>query len=167
MRKALAIAGQIVLYAAFAGFIALFSAWPQYHPLAPDQALIKLSFSHAGLLAQDCRRRSAEELAKLPPNMRAPMECPRERSPVRVQLALDGHTVAQRAVPPSGLAHDGASTLYERFVVPAGAHDLSVKFNDSVRVPGFNYAREQRIELRPLQVLVIDFNPQQGGILIQ
>ncbi len=167
MSSPLAIAGQALLYAAFAAFIAVFSAHPQYRNLASDQALIKLSFSHAGQLAQECRKRSAEELAKLPPNMRAPMECPRERSPVSVELALDGNTLARRSASPSGLSRDGASTLYERLPVAAGRHELSVKINDSVRISGFNYSREQRVQLQPGQVLVVDFNPEKGGILIQ
>jgi len=88
-------------------------------------------------------------------------------SPVIVELTLDGRLLARRVQHPSGLSHDGASTVYERFVVPAGEHDLSVKFNDSVRVSGYNYVRDEEVELRPGQVLVVDFNPQKGGILIQ
>jgi hypothetical protein len=167
MPKPLAIAGQVLLYAAFAGFIAVFSSYPRYSNLESDQALLKLSFTHAGQPAQDCRQRTPEELAKLAPNMRAPMQCERARSPVVVELSLDGRLLAHRVQRPSGLSHDGASTVYERFIVPAGEHDLSVKFNDSVRVPGYNYAREEELELRPGQVLVVDFNPQKGGILIQ
>ena len=67
-----------------------------------DQALLKLSFTHAGQLVQECRRRTPEELAKLPPNMRAPLDCARERSPVTCELALDGQLLAQR-IAPSGL----------------------------------------------------------------
>ena len=159
--------GQALLYGLFALVVGVFSRWPAYQHLPPDQALIKVSFNHQGKPVSECQRVSAEELAKLPPNMRAPMECPRERSPVSVELALDGKTLAHRSAPPSGLSRDGASTLYERFAVPAGEHELSVKFNDSVRVSGFNYAREEEIDLRPGQVLVVDFNPHTGGILIQ
>ena len=167
MRKAVAIAGQILLYGAFAAFIAVFSSYPIYRHLAQGDALLKLSFSHVAQPAQECRRRTPQELAKLAPNMRAPLDCPRERSPVTVELALDGRLLAKRVVKPSGLAKDGASTLYERFVLPAGNHELSVKFNDSVGVQGFNYTRNDRVRLRPGQVLVVDFNPERGGILIQ
>lgn len=167
MPRVLPVAGQVLLYGAFAGFIGIFSAHPQYRSLEPDQALLKLSFTHAGQLAQECRQRSPEELAKLAPNMRAPMECARARSPVTVELMLDGRLLAGRVERPSGLSRDGASTVYERFTVPAGKHQLSVKFNDSVRVPGYGYVREEEVELRPGQVVVVDFNPQKGGILIQ
>ena len=167
MRKPLAIVGQVLLYGAFAGFIGVLSAHPVYRHLEPDQALLKLSFSHPGQLAHECRQRTPEELAKLAPNMRAPMDCPHERSPISVELAMDGQLLARRVAAPSGLSKDGASTLYERFVVPVGEHQLSIKFNDSVRSAGFNYAREERVRLKPGQVVVVDFNPQQGGILIQ
>ena len=167
MRELPALAGQIVLYAAFAGFIGVLSTHPRYSNLDPDQALLKLSFSHAGQLAHECRQRSPEELAKLSPNMRAPMECPRERSPVAVELRLDGRVLASRSVPPAGLSRDGASTFYERFAIPAGRHELSVSFNDSARASGFNFSRKEAVELAQGQVLVVDFNPERGGILIQ
>jgi hypothetical protein len=165
--KILKPAGQVVLYGAFAAFIGVFSAWPRYHQLRDDQALIKLSFTHPGQLKSDCRKRTPEELAKLAPNMRAPMECARERSPVDVELALDGQVIARRVVAPSGLSKDGASTVYERFAVRAGEHELTVKLSDSVRVTGFNYTKEQRVRLDPGRILIVDFNAEKGGILIQ
>jgi hypothetical protein len=167
MAKPVAIAGQVLLYAAFAAFIGIFSAHPRYHNLEPGQALLKLSFTHAGQLAQDCRQRTPEELAKLAPNMRSPMQCERARSPVSVELTFDGRLLARRVQRPSGLSHDGASTVYARFIVPTGEHQLSVKFNDNVRIASYNYVREKQVNLRPGQVLVVDFNPQKGGILVQ
>jgi len=167
MLKPLAIAGQVLLYGAFAAIIGVLSSHPVYRHLQADQALLKLSFSQPGQLAHECHRRTPEELAKLAPNMRAPMDCPRERSPVTVELSMDGQLLARRVAAPAGLSKDGASTLYERFVVPAGEHQLSVKLNDSVRTAGFDYVREDRVRLQPGQVLVVDFSPQQGGILIR
>ena len=52
-------------------------------------------------------------------------------------------------------------------MVPAGEHRLSVKFSDNIRVPGFNYVSDERVQLQPAQVVVVDFNPSRGGILIQ
>ena len=42
----------------------------------PGEALVKLSFQHAGQRKEACRERSAEELAKLAPNMRAASRLP-------------------------------------------------------------------------------------------
>lgn len=167
MRKALSVVGQVVLYALFALTIGVFSYYPPYRHLPPEQALLKLSFSHPGQLVAQCRRRTPEELAALPPNMRNPMDCPRERSPVTVQLALDGSVLARREIPPAGLSRDGPSTVYARFPVPAGSHRLSVQLNDSVREPALNYTRDEDLDIRPGQIVVVDFNPERGGIVIQ
>jgi hypothetical protein len=167
MPKVLSIAGQIVLYALFAATIGFFSSHPRYRHLAHDQALLKLSFSHPGQLVSECRRRTQEELAALPPNMRNPLDCPRERSPVTVQLTLDGSILAQREIPPAGLSRDGASTIYARFPVPAGRHHLSVQLDDNLRAPGFDYTRDEDLDLRPGQIVVVDFNSEKGGIVVQ
>jgi hypothetical protein len=135
--------------------------------LPADQALIKLSFSHEGKLVAECRPRTAAELAKLAPNMRAPMDCPRERSPVTVEIDLDGTPAYRHVATPSGLSKDGASTVYHRFPVHAGEHRLAIRLNDDARATGFNYRREETVTLKPGKVLVIDFNQEAGGITLQ
>ena len=150
--------GQAALYALFALFIGVFSGWPPYRHLASDQALIKLSFSHTGKPVSDCHSQSTEELAKLPPNMRAPVRCPRERSPVVVELDIDGKAVYRHVAQPSGLSKDGASAVYHRVQVGAGAHRVAVRMKDDVRSTGFNHVREDAVTLRPAQILVIDFD---------
>jgi hypothetical protein len=159
--------GQALLYGLFALIIGYFSRSPPYRHLPADQALIKLSFSHEGKRVSACRQRTAEELAKLAPNMRAPMDCPRERSPVTVEIDLDGTQVYRHVAQPSGLSKDGASTVYHRFPVRAGQHRLAIRLNDDTRAPGFNYRREEMVTLKPGKVLVIDFNQQAGGITLQ
>jgi len=156
---------QALLYALFALFIGVFSGWPPYHPLRADQALIKLSFSHHGKLIAECRQRSAEELAKLAPNMRQAMDCQRERSPVAVEVDIDGLAVYRHLAKASGLSRDGASTVYQRFVVTAGPHVLAVRINDDARLAGFNYRREETLVLTAGKVLVIDLNAE--GITLQ
>jgi len=160
------LAGQAALYAAFAAFIGLFSSWPPYQALAPGQAVITVSFVHHGLPVAECRRLTPEELAKLPPNMRNPIQCGRERSPVTVELDLDGTTVYRHVAAPAGLSRDGASAVYHRMTVPAGSHRIAVRLRDSVSPGVPAHTRDAVLDLRPAQVLVIDFDPQQGGIKI-
>lgn len=159
--------GQFLLYALFALAIGAFSRWPAYHPIAAGQALIKVSLTHPGKPRGECRAQTETELARLPPNMRAPMKCPRERSPVTVEVDIDGVTVLRRVAPPSGLSHDGASALYQRLVVPAGEQRIAVRLNDDVLRTGFAYEREATVKLAPAQVLVIDFDAERGGIMLQ
>lgn len=160
-------AGQVALYALFALVIGVFSRWPSYHPLAPGEALIKVSFSHTGKPVSECRKQTPEELAKLPPNMRAPMVCPRERSPVTIEVDVGGRPVVRRVAPPSGLAHDGASALYVRVPVAAGEQRIAVRLNDDARHPGFTYQRDATVNLGAAQVLVIDFDAEKGGITLR
>ncbi|HLU06484.1 MAG TPA: hypothetical protein VKZ91_08005 [Woeseiaceae bacterium] len=159
--------GQALLYGMFAAVIAVFSSWPTYHHLPDDHALIKLSFTHHAERMHECEEVSAEELAKLSPNMRAPVRCPRERSPVTVEVDLDGNLAYRETASPSGLSGDGAASVYRRIPVPAGVHRLSVRLRDSVRTEGFDFERSEIVDLGPAEIMVIDFDAEQGGITLQ
>ncbi|HJV79632.1 hypothetical protein [Noviherbaspirillum sp.] len=156
-----------VLFAVFMLGVGYLSSAPAYRHLGSNEALIRLSISHTGQLVGDCRDRSAAELSKLSRNMRAAQVCPRERSPVTIEVEFDGKPLYREVLPASGLSHDGASSVYRRFTTPAGEHRITVRLNDSVRVKGFNYQRSEVVQLHPAQVLVIDFNHEQGGVIIK
>ncbi len=166
MKRALTWSGQALLYAAFALFIGVFSGWPAYRPLPADQAMLKVSFIHHGQRVAECRPFTAEELAKLSPNMRTPMKCGRERSAVTIEVDLDGKTVYRHVAAPSGLSRDGASSVYHRLQVPAGSHRIAVRLKDSAAPGPFIYTRDSTVHLRPAQILVIDFDAEKGGITL-
>lgn len=155
--------GQIALYAAFGIVVATFAAGPPYERVAPDRAVVKLSFSHAGERREPCRTLSPEELAALAANMRSGVDCPRERVPVVVELEIDGALVYRAALPPSGLAGDGPSSVYERFDVPAGPHRIRVRLRDTVRESGFDHEGAADVQLAARRSFVIDFRPELGG----
>jgi hypothetical protein len=160
--KALRIAAQLALYAPLMAILAYFSTEPRFSVVAPDEALVRVSFIHATQRKEACRERSAEELAKLAPNMRAALDCPRERSPLLVELELDGRVVLRREVQPSGLRRDGNAVVYQRMALPAGRHRIVARLRD--RAEGdFNYMREETVELAGGRVLLIDFNAARGG----
>lgn len=165
MIKPAAVLGQIVLYGAFAAFIGYFSTSPTYRQIPDDTALIKLSMSHLG--GRECRTRTPGELAKMPPNMRAPLECPRGRSDIKLLVELDGKPIFETLLHPTGLSKDGISTVYKRFEIKAGTYQLAVKMSDNLVNPGFNYVKEAQVTIKPMQVLVIDFNPDKGGLFFQ
>lgn len=165
MSTALRFIAQALLYVPFMVLVGYFSTSPHYRHLGADQALIRLSFSHAAQRIGECRQRTPQELAKLPPNMRAPLDCPRERSPVAIELEIDGKLIYQALVPPSGFTRDGAATVYQRFPIAAGTHRVVARLKD--RVAGdFNHVREATLELKPGRVLVIDFVAAQGGFVL-
>ena len=152
--------GQTVVYGAFAVLLGVCSTAPAYRHLPEDMATIKLSLRHAGKLITECRDRTPEEMANLPANMRAPQICERERSPLILELDLDGESVYSEVLPPRGLHGDGRASVYRRLSVPAGSMQLSVRLKDDVNAEGFQYETSREVLLAPAQVLVIDFDEQ-------
>ena len=159
----LLLGGMVMLAIGFA--VAYFSAMPRWRSLPEDTALLRLSFTHSG--ARDCRDRTTEELANLPANMRLKQICERRRSPVYVELEIDGSKVLAKELPPSGLAGSGPSRVYERFPLAVGSHDIAVRLRDRPTTEGFDHAAETRVTLRPAQSFTIDFRPEVGGFVFQ
>jgi hypothetical protein len=167
MSKLLRYGGQLVAYALFALTIGVFAGWPAYTLLGHDQALLRLSFTHPGKVSTDCRRRTPEELAKMQPQMRTPLDCQRERSPVQVRVVLDEQVLVDQSYAPAGLSHDGASSGYWRGPIAAGAHRLQVTLRDDIRPGAPVYERDAELDVRPGQIVLIDFKPEQGGVVIR
>jgi hypothetical protein len=166
MKQALRILMQLALYVPLMFVIGYFSSKPQFRQLGDEEALLRLSFVHAAERNEPCRQRSPEELAKLAPNMRIALDCPRERAPVLVELELDGEVILRRSLVASGLKRDGNASIYHRLPVPAGKHRIVARLRD--RPDGdFNYVREATVELAPGAALVIDFAATQGGFLFR
>ena len=164
-RAAVRYAGQGLVYALLALVLGYLSDSPAYTHFPPDRAQIKLSLAHGAARKGGCRRLSAEEIARLPPNMRRPTECPRERLPVVVEIILDDAVLYRASLPPTGLAGDGPSRAYRRFAVAPGPHRLVARLRDSERDEGFDYERAAWIELAPGQSLAIDFRAETGGFI--
>ena len=160
--KALRFLAQLALYAPLMALIGYFSTEPRFSVVAPGEALVRVSLIHATERKEACRERSAEELAKLAPNMRASLDCPRERAPLLVEIELDGKLVLRREAQPSGLRRDGNAVVYERLALPAGRHRIVARLRDRPG-DGFNFTKEQTVELGAGQALIIDFNAAKGG----
>jgi hypothetical protein len=143
----------VALFAA----VAAFSDHPIYRQIPRGSGIVMLTFVHGSDRRAECRRLTQEEIAKLPPNMRRVDDCPRRRRPIDVELDVDGRTIFRASLSPTGIAGDGPSKVYERFVLPAGRHDLAVRMRDTPRSEGFDHERSGRIELVPDQLFVIDY----------
>jgi hypothetical protein len=163
----LRITGQVAVFIAIFAAVAALADWPRWQQIAAQEAVIKLSFTHGSNRQAECRRRTPEELAKLPANMRKPLECPRRRGPVYVELDIDGRTIFRASLPPGGVSGDGPSRVYERFVVPAGPHAIAVRLRDTPRSEGFDYVKSGDIVLAPEQNFVIDFRPEARGFVFR
>jgi hypothetical protein len=158
---------QFLVLAGLTAFAAAFSDWPAYRSIPDGAAVVRLSFTHSADRSTECRRRTPEELARLPPNMRRPMDCPRERRSLATELSIDGQVVFAADLPPTGLSRDGPSHVHRHFVVPAGEHTITARLRDSPRVSGYDHERTEKVMLRPGQSLAIDFRPELGGFVLR
>ena len=166
MKQILRIAAQLALYVPLMALIGTFSTEPRYATLGPAEALVRLSFIHAAERKEPCRSRTPGELAKLAPNMRAALDCPRERAALLVELEVDGEIVLRREVPPAGVQRDGNATVYHRLPLPSGRHRVVARLRDRPG-EGFNYEREVTLELAPGAALLIDFSRDKGGFVFR
>ena len=162
--RALRYALQALAYGAFAAVLGYFSTSPAFRLRGDSEAVVKLSFTHSARLVRACRERSESELAKLAPNMRQKMDCPRERSPVKVELDMDGTPLYRIEAPPAGLHRDGAATVYRRLAIPAGRHQFRARLADGPDGE-FRFAGESAVELAPGQVLIVDFATDGSGFV--
>ena len=163
MSKMLRIPVQVLLYAIFAAFLGWLSASPAYDYASAEKATVKLSLSHAAHRVKPCVKLTPEEIAALPPNMRRPEVCERERLPLAVELLIDDTVVARIDAPPSGLWNDGPASVYERFEVDAGTHRVTARLRDSARSEGWDYEHSLEVMLVPGRYFTVSFRAETGG----
>ena len=156
---------QAINYSFFMAVIWYFSSSPSYRQLEEDTSIITISFAHAGEIKEQCQRRTQEELMALPPNMRAPMDCSRERSPLIIEIALDGAQIYSESAEAPGFYKDSGVDIYHTVKVPAGSHNLAIKMDDSFLKEGFEYEFNQDIEIKPAQIFQIGFDVARGFII--
>ncbi|MCP4431177.1 MAG: hypothetical protein GY806_09385 [Gammaproteobacteria bacterium] len=156
---------QIINYTVFMGMIWYFASAPSFTVLEEDQAVITMAFSHAGQLREACRRLSQEELNNLAPNMRKLEDCPRERSPVVIEMKLDGEILYNKSLQPPGLYEDGGVDIYFSQKIPAGEHQFEVSMDDSVRGKGVEHRYAQTVEVAASKILLVEFESDTGFVV--
>ncbi len=114
-----------------------------------------------------CRRRTREELAKLAPNMRAPLSCTRERWPVSLKLVIDGKVVYQKEVPPSGLWRDSKSSFYKSFFIPSGTYRMRMVMNDGGGTPDSDYVLEKDFTFIAAHVVIAGFDDKYMKLFVK
>jgi hypothetical protein len=161
------IVGEFLAYVLFAVVVGLLSAWPHFELVGEKQAIISLSLIHPGKRVGDCRVLTQDELNELPPNMRKPTECPRERRSVRVELRSGSEVLYKETAAPTGLWSDGKSNVYRRVIVDARRHELFVGMNDSGSENGFDYEMSRVIDIVPGRNVAIQFDELEQQFRIQ
>ncbi len=141
------LAGQAACWALFAATAGVFAHWPAYSPLPEGYGELKLSMAHLTERLEPCVQLSPEELAALPPNMRAPERCPRARAHALIELDADGRPLLSTAIRPAGLARGGRAYLQARWGLPAGDYALELRLRDTPRDDGFDKVQRFTLSL--------------------
>lgn len=158
---------QVLNYAVFMAIVWYFSSHPVYSHIGKDQAVLSMAFSHAGKLVSECVSRTREELEQLAPNMRTDFDCPRERSPIALELRLDNELVASMRLEAPGLYNDQDVNVYHELVTTAGTHELSIWMNDDVNVAGPTHEYRRMVAFAPAQRVVLSFDPATGKFVLR
>lgn len=159
--------GQFLVILLLFWSVAAFANWPVYRTTPAGTAVIVLTFVHGAERKTVCRKLSPAEIAKLPQNMRKAQDCPRERLPVYAELDLSGSPLYRASLPPTGIAGDGPSRVYKRFIVQAGAYEITARMRDTARTEGFDHQRTQTVALSPDQMFVVDFRSETGEFVFR
>jgi len=167
MNKLTSLVVQTVFYSVIGLAVIYFADSPPYRYFPDDQALIKMSFKHTGQRVESCKRIRSDEIAKLPPGERKPTKCERGRNLLVVEVLVDGEFVYRETLTASGLFSDGPAKVYLTEAVSLGAHEITVRMNDSGRPDGFDFEKTAVINLQPREILVIDFAPEYGGFIFK
>jgi len=158
---------EILAWSVFAIVVGLLSVWPRYNLVDEGNAIITVTFAHAAERVGECRILTQEELNRLPPNMRKPSDCPRERHVVRFELRSGDDVLYEDVLSPSGIWSDGKANIYQRVVVPAGTHDVFVGMNDSGGSAGFDYETRTSVDVAPGRNVVVGFDTEQKQFTVR
>jgi len=122
-----------------------FSAWP-WRASDAGAAVLRISLRHVTPFSGAVTRRTAEEIAALPPHMRpkdATQPATGRRADAVLTVAFGETRVLERRYRPTGLRRDGPVYAYEELPVAPGRHAITVTLADGL--PGgreWSWSRE-------------------------
>ncbi len=121
----LALGGALVLGSSAA--LAALSLTP-YTAEPGARAVVRLAWRARGERVRECRRLTAEELARLPQHMRQEEICERRILPYRLRVDVDGARVVDELVRAGGAREDRPLFVFRDLAVTPGTHHLQVTF---------------------------------------
>jgi hypothetical protein len=99
-----------------------------YDAASDVESMVRLAWRTRGTRVEECRRLTDAELERLPIHMRQEQVCEGRILPYRLVVALDGQTVVDEEVYPSGARADRPLYVYREFPLRPGRHDLDIAF---------------------------------------
>jgi quinol-cytochrome oxidoreductase complex cytochrome b subunit/coenzyme F420-reducing hydrogenase delta subunit len=150
--------------------ILFLSVKPIYPFYNKDMALIKFTFKYSSKHTEEQRELTKADTENKLKHMRKTnsafekirKEGGRGRLPVYVEVELDSKNVLSKTYYPTGLKNDGPTFAYEELPVAPGMHNIKVGMRDSKDEDKFDYVYQDKIELKPGKITVIDFDEEKG-----
>lgn len=146
----------------------------------PDDAVLRLTWSARPERIENCRPRTAEELAALPRHMRQPMVCEGvTAAQYRLIVRRDDAVIADEVVRGGGLRHDRLLYVFHEIAMTAGDVAIDVRFDRidperssqstgpapiTAAIPP-HLELEQRLQLRPRAVVLVTYDPQRRTLV--
>lgn len=98
-------------------------------------AIVRFAWRARGERVRDCRRRTPEELGKLPPHMRQEEVCEGRVLPYRLAVEVDGAAAVDQLVHGAGAREDRPLYVFRELVVTPGGHRIAVTFTREGSAP--------------------------------
>ncbi len=132
-------------------------------PFTGDPLLV-VSFNHPGVVSENCRQMTDEEIQRRPAHMRSASGkvCERKRAEVRMRIFVDGKQSASGSYRASGLWQDGTSLAIENIPVLEGKHRVRIEIGDTLDASEWKFAGENEMEFSRWKRKVVLFD-RTGG----
>ena len=118
------VVGQIIFFALLMWLVGYLSIFPKISVHDEQETELRLVVRHSGRVIGECTAVSEKELQNLPANMQRLVNCPREKSPMLVELVVDHELSFESLVTPSGLHNDGVLAEFKVFTLKTGTRHI-------------------------------------------
>jgi hypothetical protein len=152
------------------------SALPLPVHATPD-GVVRLAWSARPERIENCRSRTAEELARVPPHMRQATVCEGSTAEYRLTVHRNGSLVFTDVVHGGGLRRDRRLYVLEEIPVQPGESQIDVRFDrigaEADAAPtsrGSDIAPSHlsfsaRLHVRPREVVLVTYSPERGELV--
>lgn len=100
-----------------------------------DAAQLRLAWRYRSEAVNECRRLTAEEIARLPAHMRREEECERGLRPYRLEVLVNGAVQADDTIHGAGARSDRPLYVYRQFPLNPGRHAVVIRFTPVIATP--------------------------------
>jgi len=152
--------GQVVFYGVLIGITGYLSVYPETTVHKAGETDLKLVIRQSGRVIGKCEVLTSEQLKKLPPNMQRPMNCPREKSAVKLKLLIDNEIKHQATISPSGIHSDGNLARYEVFTLEAGTRHVYATATSETHEGEFVEVFDEEVVFNEDKIVVLQLDDQ-------